>query len=305
MPDPDDDEDGEPDRVGPKIIAGLATAAAAVRLGPAAALAFGAASPLFESLAERTWQEFRPDARQRAARVLDIAAEETGCDAEKLDLLIGKSPASRLQATLAMDAAQRTAWPPKVYALGKILAEGLTAADEDQVDLQQQALAAMADLERLHIVLLELLVRYEPDVPRGNMAALHTVPSYVSMHAGSRPGDPKVWSIGWRKWTARQVCIARPQLSSVLPLLFGTLRRHGLATENDDSAKALEQLGKDLVLQVNRRAQQNKPVIFQETTIRSAEPNWSPTELGETILGYYQLAGEEQAAVTGPQAARA
>lgn len=60
------------------------------------------------------------------------------------------------------------------------------------------------------------------------------------------------------------------------------------------------------MLQVNRRAQQNKPVVFQGTTIRRAEPNWSPTELGETILGCYQLAGEEQAtAVAGPQTAEA
>ena len=138
-------------------------AGAGIRLGPEAALALGAASPVFESLAERAWEELRPNARQRAARVLGTAAEEIGCDDERLGELIGSSETSRLQIGLAMDAAQRTAWPPKVYALGRVLAAGLIASDEAEVDVQDQALAAMADLERLHIILLELLVKYEPD----------------------------------------------------------------------------------------------------------------------------------------------
>ena len=71
-----EDEDREPDRVGPKIVAGFAVAGAGIRLGPEAALALGAASPLFESLAERAWQELRPDARQRAALVLSTAARQ-------------------------------------------------------------------------------------------------------------------------------------------------------------------------------------------------------------------------------------
>jgi hypothetical protein len=113
VPDPSDDENREPDRVGPKIVAGLAAAGAGIRLGPEAALALGAASPLFESLAERAWEELRPEARQRAERVLSTAAEEIGCDDEQLGELISTSDASRLQTGLAMDAAQRTVWPPK------------------------------------------------------------------------------------------------------------------------------------------------------------------------------------------------
>jgi hypothetical protein len=135
VPDPSDDENREPDRVGPKIVAGLAAAGAGIRLGPEAALALGAASPLFESLAERAWEELRPEARQRAERVLSTAAEEIGCDDEQLGKLIGSSETSRLQTGLAMDAAQRTAWPPKVRALGRVLAEGLIATDEDQAAL--------------------------------------------------------------------------------------------------------------------------------------------------------------------------
>jgi hypothetical protein len=43
-----------------------------------------------------------------------------------------------------------------------------------------------------------------------------------------------------------------------------------------------------------QRSQQAKPVILRETRIRSVQPSWSPTELGEMILGYYGLAGEEE-----------
>ena len=60
VPDPSEDENREPDHVGPKIVAGLAMAGAGIRLGPEAALALGAASPVFELLAERAWEELRP-----------------------------------------------------------------------------------------------------------------------------------------------------------------------------------------------------------------------------------------------------
>lgn len=306
MLDPDEDEDREPDDVGPKIVAGLAVASAGIRLGPEAALALGAASPLFESLAERVWGELRPDARQRAARVLVTAAEEVGCDDEQLGELIGSSETSKLQAGLAMDAAQRTAWPPKVYALGRALAAGLIAADLDEVNIQDQALAAMTDLERLHVILLELLVRCEPrSTMEGPAAEPHLLPSYLDVFLGGGDADnPKMWSIGRRKWTARQIIEARPQLRPVLTSLLGTLERHGLAAENDTAPDGLAQLSKDLAKQVNQhagkmqRSRQARPLTLREATVRNLAANWSPTELGETILGYYRLAGEEGTTVT-------
>lgn len=302
MPDLGEDEDREPDLVGPKIVAGLAVAGAGIRLGPEAALALGAVGHLFESLAERAWEELRPDARQRAARVLSTAAEEIGCDDEQFGELMGSSETSRLQTGLAMDAAQRTAWPPKVGALGRVLAAGLIATDEAEVNVQDQALAAMADLERLHVILLELLVKYEPDwMPDRIMATPHRVPSYQHLFfGGDGPDNPKEWSIGRRKWTAHQIVTVRPQLRPVLTTLLGTLQRHGLAAENDSAPKALEQLDKGLVQQVNRQAgqmqrgRQTRPITLRETMVRNVEPSWSPTELGEKVLEYYRLAGEEE-----------
>jgi len=150
---------------------------------------------------------------------------EVGYDGEQFGELIGSSETSRLQTGLAMDAAQRTTWPPKVYALGRVLAAGLIATDEAEVDIRQQALVATADLERLHVILLELLVKYEPDwMHDRTVATPHRMPSYVDAFLGSeRPDNPKVWSIGRRKWTARQIVAARPQLRPVLTTLLGTL----------------------------------------------------------------------------------
>jgi hypothetical protein len=296
-------EDRESGRAGPKVVAGLAVAGAAIRLGPEAALALGAAGPLFESLAERAWEELRPDARRRAAQVLITAAEEAGCgDDRQLGKLIGASETSRLQTGLAMAAAERTAWPPKVRALGRVLAAGLIASDEAEVDVQQRALTAMTDMERLDVILLEMLVRYEPDWTHAGIRAVpHRVPSYQNTYlGGDRPDNPKIWTIGRRKWTARQICAARPQLRPVLTTLLGTLERHGLAAQNDTAPEVLKQLSENLLQQVNQQAgqmqrhQQTKPVTLQRPAIRDVEPSWSPTELGEKVLDYYRAAGEEE-----------
>jgi hypothetical protein len=289
-------EEHEPDRVGPKIAAGLAVAGAGIALGPGAALILGAASPLFESLAERAWGELSPDARRRDGLMLSTVADAAGCDAEQLGEMIGASEQTRLMTGLAMQAAERTVWPPKVVALGKVLAAGLIASDEAEVDVQQQALAAMTDMDRLHVILLDLLVRYEPD-PKHNRfeATLHRVPSYVNVSAAG--GGPKVWSPGRRIWTAPQICAARPQLRPVVPTLLGTLQRHGLAAKNDIAPEMLKQLSNNITQQVNRqagemqRSRRTEPITLREPTIHDVEPSWSPTELGELVLGFYLEAG--------------
>jgi hypothetical protein len=105
------------------------------------------------------------------------------------------------------------------------------------MDLRQRVLGVMKDLDELHVILLELLVRYEPDVRHdGVLATPHRIPSYVNTYGGGdRPDNPKVWSTGRRKWTARLICAVRPPLQPVLPSLLGALQQHGLATENDRS----------------------------------------------------------------------
>jgi hypothetical protein len=217
------DEEHEPDRVGPKVAAGLTVAGAGILLGPDAALVLGAASPLFESLAEQAWNELRPDVRRRAAQMLSVAAETASCDAEQLGELIGASEANRLQAGLAMDAAQRTAWPPQVRALGKVLAAGLIA-DDDAVDLPMFALNAMVELDRLHVSLLDLLVRYGPREAANGGYLAHPRQYWQGPVTMARARE--------RSWSYNQIISVRPQLRLVLGGVAGCLVRHGLANQS-------------------------------------------------------------------------
>jgi hypothetical protein len=60
-----------------------------------------------------------------------------------------------------------------------------------------------------------------------------------------------------------------------------------------------KQLSKDLVQQVNQQAgqmqrrSQTKPITLRETTTQDIKPSWSPTELGEQVLGFYEEAGAD------------
>jgi hypothetical protein len=149
--------------------------------------------------------------------------------------------------------------------------------------------------------LLELLVKCEPVVKHDGLKAdPHRTDSYVNTYGGGdRPDNPKVWSVGRRKWTTRQISAVRPDLQPVLGSLLGELRESGLAQDNDTAPAAIKRLSGDLTKQVNRQAGQmqrsrrNKPMTLQESTIQLPDPTWSPTELGEKILGFYAEAGAE------------
>ena len=113
-------------------------------------------------MAEKMRDAWRRDQRYNVAVMAAAAAIEAGWSAEDLGDRMARTATARMLTGLAAEAAAKTAWPPKVIALGRILADGLTAAD-DKIDLPQYALVAMADMERLHVALLDLLVKYEPD----------------------------------------------------------------------------------------------------------------------------------------------
>ena len=86
------------------------------------------------------------------------------------------------------------------------------------------------------------------------------------------------WMAGRRSWTARATIQHRPQLRPVLSSVVGTLVRHGLAEQTDRTPEAMQQLVTDLGMQVTPGA-------------RRIERSWTPTELGERVLGYYLEAG--------------
>ncbi len=79
-----------------------------------------------------------------------------------------------------------------------------------------------------------------------------------------------------------------------------TLVRHGLAVENNEVAEALEKALRGFQRNGEQRARQIRagsritagvlqPHIPQVPRI---VPTWSPTELGERVLGFYRLAAD-------------
>jgi len=203
--------------VGTRVVLNAAFAYAGYKVGagdPAligAGLAAGAGiEPIAEVFLSRLPSEWRRDQEENVAAVAIVAAAEGGWSAQELGRKAGRSQATRLLTGTAADAAAKTAWPPKVIALGRVLAQGLIAADDAAVDVPAYMLAAMTEMERLHISLLELLVRSEPEAEWqvGWKAIPHRIPSSVSQFVAG--GGPLFWSPGRRIWTAGQSVTRNP-----------------------------------------------------------------------------------------------
>jgi hypothetical protein len=237
--------------------------------------------------ARQVWDEVTPDAQRRQGEMLGAAADAAGQDLEGLAGMIGQSERTRLMAGIAMTGAARSAWPPKVYGLGRALADGLIAADEAQINLADLVLPAMTDMDRPHVSLLELLVRWIPDQVVGQPLGLraHEELPYA-------PGE--AWHVGQRAWTASQIGDVRPALRPAVTSLIGTLLRHGLAAQNDNIPGVLTKYAEE----INKHLGSEYSSRMSEPTIRRIvpPPSWSPTELGERVLGYYRLAADEFAA---------
>ena len=125
--------------------------------------------------------------------MLAATHEAIGGDPAELERLILASDQSRLQAGIALSAATRTTWPPKVIALGRALAAGLMATDDARINTEPLIMAALADIEFPQASLLELLTRHWPRLTKegGLTAELFT----------ARPGDTSApWAAGQRIW---------------------------------------------------------------------------------------------------------
>ncbi len=263
------------------------------------------AGPYLELLLRRSFAEFGADAQERVRQMMASACDAAECTEAELEERLLKTEQTRLLNVNAILAAAGTAWPPKVVALGRVLAAGLIAEDEADVNLQEFALAAMAEMERPHVMLLDLLVRYEPEVVWGVgwKAVSHRIPSYQSPYVAG--GGELFWSVGHRIWTLGQIEDARPRLTPALTGLLATLRSHGLVQEQDRAPETAKQLAEELAKQVNRQAGQNqrrktsKPPTLQVPTVRSVKEHWAPTERGEQVLGYYELAADEAEPASG------
>lgn len=137
--------------------------AAGARIGgPAGAALAQGLLPYGVDFFGKVLAEFGQDAQRRAGEMMMSAGEALGCEPGELADRAAGSERARLLTTTATFGAAQTTWPPRVRALGRVLADGLIAEDEATIDLTDMALAAMAEMERSHVSLLELLVCYVP-----------------------------------------------------------------------------------------------------------------------------------------------
>jgi hypothetical protein len=269
--------------------------------GPVGAAVGGGATPFLAIVFQKTVNAIWSDRARRADKMLETAADTAGLAPEQFAERAGETEQTRFLTDKAIQAAADTIWPAGVRAIGRAYAAGLLAQDKPVLDIRLRVLGIMQDLDELHVRLLDLLVRYEPDVRNHEYVAVRQrFPSYVNKFmGGDRPDNPKIWSVGRRKWTTRQISAVMPEIDQVLGSLLGELRESGLVRENDTAPDAAKSLGEDLARQVNRQAdrmqrgRQTRPITLQQSAIRAAEPTWSPTKLGEKILGFYAEAGAE------------
>jgi hypothetical protein len=233
---------------------------------------------------------FSEDAQRRISRMLGVARDTAHTTDEVFDQRLQDSERTRLLSVTAMEAAAGTAWPPKVVALGRALAAGVLAEDDVSIDLAELSLAAMADLGRPHVTLLDLLVNFEPkwDGERYFNAVPH--------EPSGRPPSDAYADIGRRRWNREEIEDCRHQLRPVLSGLIGTLQRFGLVDDEDLGRHYTERLGKELVNQINEQAEagkQSRPQALRPHTVLPLTPSWAPTRLGERILDFYKNAAEE------------
>jgi hypothetical protein len=269
--------------------------------GPGGAALFAAGTPFLAVGFQRVVNAISRDKERKVGRMVRSAEEAAGLTSEQLADRAMESEQTRSLTDKAIRAAADTIWPESVQAIGRAYAAGLLAKDKPTLDIRQRALGIMQDLDEMHVSLLELLVRYQPDLRHDGLVAIpHSIPSYQNRFGGGdRPDNPKFWSAGRRQWMTERIIAVRPQLQLVLGSLLGDLSVRGLAKENDTAPETARRLGQEMAKQLNRQAGgvrqgiQVRPVTFQPPAIRGPEPTWSPTELGEKILGFYVEAGAE------------
>lgn len=284
-------------------LAGAATGAVGYAVGGADGAVIGSgATPFVTAIFGKLAGPWWADRTRRAETMLETAADVAGLTREELADQAAESEESRFLTDKAMQAAADMIWPEGIRAIGRAYAAGLLAKDLPVLDLRLRVLSIMEDLDEMHVALLELLVGYQPDIRYGmnEQAMPHRFPSYGNMHWDqTRTNDLKVWSAGERIWTTQQIINEKPGLQQVLASLLGELRVSGLIQENDTAPAMVKRLGDELVEKVNQQAERMEggnftpQVRIDQTTLQAVEAGWSPTELGEKILGFYAEAGAD------------
>jgi hypothetical protein len=254
--------------------------------------------------AEVAWAKIRAEwQRDQEDNVMAlgiVTAAEGGWTNEELQERAGRSQATRLLTSIAVETAAKTAWPPKVIAIGRVLAHGLSA-EEDEIDVAQYTLAAMAEMERIHVELLKLLVNFRPylRVTADGEYTVEAVPFPIERRVeNALHGGELEWDIGLRRWAEIDILIARPKLQPVLVGITGTLDRFGLVSSSDQMPEMLRKVAQQwdelqrLEAAAASRSGRDRS-IPKRPVKRHMERIWSPTELGEQVLGFYVEAAAE------------
>jgi hypothetical protein len=270
------------------MASGLGAGVGALHAGPIGAIVGAILGPVLEPLAAKVWAELSADGRRRAGETLAAACETLECDSDELDQRIGESERTRLQAGIAVSAATKTVWPAKVRVLGRALASGILAEDEATVDTEMLILAAMADIEAPDLSLLELLACRVPPLTVGEAEIAHP---RLNKYGAFLPRHG---------WTQIEVGLYRTRLKLVLPSLLGTLQRHGLIMQDDNTVEAMVKMSEAMEQQtawkqhINGGRLRGVPVGLSSAGIGNLVPqSWSVTDLGELVLERYREAGAD------------
>jgi hypothetical protein len=260
-----------------------AGAAAGYQLGgPGGAAIGGMAVPFLVALFQKSANELWADRTGRAEEMLRSAGEAAGLDPDQFAEWVGQSPRTRFLSEAAIQAAADTYWPPGVRALGRALAAGLIQAEDAVIDIPKMVLPAMTEMVAPHVQLLDLLVmcRWDGALRREGPVGARRIDAPHNEHLAHIKSE----------WTAEQMTAALPSLAPVLGSVIGALERHGLIEQNDSTAEALTEYSKAYARGHNNA----RPRVINsiEAERIAPLPSWSPTALGEQVLGYYDLAAE-------------
>ena len=186
----------------------------------------------------------------------------------------GSAPRSRpsLLTGFALSAATRTAWEDKLRTLGRSLAEGLLAEDEAKIDTEQMIIAAITDIEGPQLAMLEFLVRWEPRRYAGSppIRGHSIIPEYSTLEFDDS------WQVHEREWSHEQIAYARPNLAPITPSLLGTLQRHGLVVQNDNTGDAIERTPRSSRSSSVSSTQQTRDAVFRPSGVPQGGPPRTP-----------------------------
>jgi hypothetical protein len=286
-------EPGEPKSGGPAIdaVAAGIGAYAGLRLGSMGGMVAGAAgAPYLAWFMRRSLGELFGDRVCREEEALRTAGESSGLPPDEFSELAGRTERTRFLTDSAIRAAADADWPPSVRAIGRALADGLIHADDTIIDILKLVLPAMTEMTASQVQLLDVMIMSRPQWD-GRVTRAERI-------------EDRPWLAETKTtWSAREITAVLPNLEPVLLALIAGLERRGLIEQNDVTAEALARYSENFRNETNRtnppgprtsqpqRTQFAPPALHPIQAQRLTPPqSWSPTRLGEQVLGYYELA---------------